>query len=130
MTDSELMSANQDFYARHCDTFDENVEENKHEYNQIFEEFVKIQEEVIEAKLREKYTDEQIQAFYQGLESNLKTYEAKDIETVDYLYSMIDFQKFKVKMCMSKARVMKEKNMQSEGLSSDQIVKMSDINIK
>lgn len=69
-------------------------------------------------------------AFYEGLETNLKAYEAKDKETVDYLYSMVDFQKFKVKMCTSKAIVMKEKNMQSERLSSDQIVKMSDINLK
>lgn len=33
MTDSEFVTANQDFYDRHCETFDENVEENKHEYN-------------------------------------------------------------------------------------------------
>jgi len=41
MTDSDFITANQEFMARHCDSFDANVEENKHEYKDIFEDFLR-----------------------------------------------------------------------------------------
>ena len=103
MTDAEFISANQDFFSRHCEIFDANVEENKHEYKQIFEEFLKIQEDVIEWKLKEKFSEDQVMQFYESLEENIKTYEQKDKETMDFLFEMIDFDKFKARMCNAKA---------------------------
>ena len=58
MTDPDWVTANQEFFAQHCDIFDANVEENKHEYKQIFEEFLKVQEDVIESRLKEKFTED------------------------------------------------------------------------
>ena len=32
MTNSEFVSSSGDFFAKNCEVFDENVDENKHEY--------------------------------------------------------------------------------------------------
>ena len=102
--DPEFNVAIQDFYEKHTDTFDENVEENKHEYKAIYEEYVDITEKVIEARLKEQHgvTDDQIAAFLLSFKDNKKTYEDDNTDTVDALYAMIDFDKFKEKMIQAK----------------------------
>jgi len=42
MTDSDFVTANTEFFGQNCQMFEESVEENKHEYKQIYEEFLKI----------------------------------------------------------------------------------------
>ena len=99
MTNSEFVSSSGDFFAKNCEVFDENVDENKHEYKQIYEEFLKIQEDVIEAKLKEAFSEDQVIEFYGSFEENMKSYEAEDKETVDFMFELIDFDKFKARMC-------------------------------
>ena len=50
-------------------------------------------------KLKENFTEDDIIEFYGSFEDNLKVYEAKDRETLDFLFEMIEFDKFKAKMC-------------------------------
>ena len=131
MTDSEFVSANQDFFERHCEQFDANVEENKHEYKQIYEEFLKVQEDIIEAKLREKFSEDDVLAFYESLQEDIKVYEQKDKETVDFLYEMIDFDKFKAKMCNAKALNLMDRQLAAAKLQNTEMLKSrADFDIK
>jgi len=52
MTDPEFNESLQSFFEKNCHVF-EDIEENKLEYKNIYEEFVNISEKVIEAKLKE-----------------------------------------------------------------------------
>ena len=111
----------QDFYEKHTDTFDENVEENKHEYKAIYEEYVDITEKVIEARLKEQHgvTDDQIAAFLLSFKDNKKTYEDDNTDTVDALYAMIDFDKFKEKMIQAKKGMKNDENKSTNTDTAD-----------
>ena len=54
---------------------------------------------MIEGKLKETYSEDQVIDFYTTFEEKMKDYEKTDKETVDFLFEMIDFDKFKAKMC-------------------------------
>ena len=78
--DSEFVISSDEFFAKNCKLFDENVDENKHEYKQIYEEFLNIQEKVIEGdfeyvsgvKLRKA---RRIKNFKQDLKVNQELYD-------------------------------------------------------
>ena len=90
------------FYMQNSDLFDENEEENKLEYMNIYEEYLKINDDVIQSKLQEKFSEEQCINFISTFKDNLKNYEKEDKDTVDYMFELIDFQKFKQRMCNAK----------------------------
>ena len=46
--------------------------------------------------------------FYSSFDDNMKAYEAVDKETMDFLFELIDFDKFKARMCNNKAMFLKE----------------------
>ena len=72
--EDEFTSAQHAFFEKNKEPF-EDTEENKLEYTQIFEQYVTILEEIIAAKLKEKYSEEQIEGFYLSFKDNLKQYE-------------------------------------------------------
>lgn len=76
----------------------EDEDENKLEYTPIFEAYVKILEDIIEAKLREKHNQGAIDAFYQDFKSNFEAYKSIDDELVQRLFEFTDFNKFKAGM--------------------------------
>ena len=90
-----------DFFEKNKDKF-EDTEENKLEYTNIYTEYVYILEEMIEANLKEKYTNEQIEAFYASFKDNLSNYEKINPEVVDTLFGFIDFEKFKKAILLQK----------------------------
>jgi hypothetical protein len=55
ITTTEFNSATADFFAMHTDKFDETEDENKHEYKQLFEEYVQLADKALDAKLKEDY---------------------------------------------------------------------------
>ena len=57
-------------------------------------------EKLMEAKLKGQYgyTDEDIEIFYKEFQADAKEFEKEDIDTVDILYGMVDFVKFKKSM--------------------------------
>lgn len=81
----------------HASKFDEKEDENKHEYMQLFEEFVSINDKVIDSKLKTDYghSVEEMTAFYGSFEENRAKYEAEDKIAVDNLFTMISFEAFK-----------------------------------
>ena len=57
--DAQVVQANMQFYMQNADIFDENEDENKLEYMTIYEEYLKINDDVIQSKLQEKFSEEQ-----------------------------------------------------------------------
>lgn len=53
-----------DFFQKNVAVFDIDEEENKHEYKQIFEEYIYILESVIDIRLKEMYSESAIEKFY------------------------------------------------------------------
>ena len=102
--DSEFNDASYKFFQLHCKSFEDDVEENKHEYKQIYESYLAITEKVIETKLREKYqlSDDAILDFYSTFADHRKEYEQEDADTVDTLFGMIEFDDFKRRMVEAK----------------------------
>lgn len=122
MTDAQFVHSNTEFYLKNCQLFDESVEENKHEYKDIHEEFIMIQEQVIQSRVQEQFTDEQFQDFIGTLEQHIVAYEAEDKETVDFLFEMTDFNKFKAKMCNQKKDINRDNRnteQMGNGLSAE-----------
>lgn len=88
------MNSQNEFFEQNKDKV-EDTEENKLEYTPIFEAYMLILETVIEVELQKTFSHEDIKAFYQHFKENLGAYEEKNKDTVDTLYSFIDFDKFK-----------------------------------
>ena len=79
--------------------FDEE-DENKHEYKQVYEDYVSIMDRVISARLKNEngFSEAEIEAFLGTFEQNKENYSATNSDTVDTLYSFIDFMHFKKSM--------------------------------
>jgi hypothetical protein len=69
-----------------------------------------ILETIIEAKLKENFTEEEIQAFFGSFEANMKSYEQINEGTVDILFSFIKFELFKEKMLTFKRGIQDSAN--------------------
>ena len=95
------------------DTFDEN-DENKLEYTPIFESYVKIMEDYMDAKMMEKYSLDEIKSFYADFAADPKKYEAIDKPVVEELFSFTDFEGFKKTMLSHKASINKDKTLSGD----------------
>jgi hypothetical protein len=93
------------FFEKNCHIFSEE-EENKLEYTNVYEAYVKLIEQLIEINLKEKYSvsDEDVKAFYETLkqEGAITTYQALNNDTLEILFGFIDFDKFKISMLDAK----------------------------
>jgi len=98
---AEFTKAQDDFFMKNQDKF-EDTEENKLEYTNIYTEYVYILEQMIEMNLKDRYTDDQIESFYETFKDNLQAYEKVNPEVVDSLFGFIDFEKFKKSILLSK----------------------------
>lgn len=76
--DDEFTSVQHAFFEKNKEPFEE-TDENKLEYTQIFEQYVTILEEIIAAKLKEKYTEEQVENFYKSFQENIAKYTIQNI---------------------------------------------------
>ena len=88
-----------EFASKNISIFDEE-EENKHEYKTIYDQYLEIMERLIEAKLVQEFnfTDEEVNDFYTTFQDKKAEYEARNVDTVDALYSFIEFDRFKKEM--------------------------------
>ena len=82
------------FFEKNKETF-EDCEENKLEHTNIFKDYIMILEQIIETKLRETFSDDDIKSFYKSFKDNLPEYEKINVETVDTIFGFTDFDKFK-----------------------------------
>ena len=85
------------FFEKNKDTF-EDCEENKLEHTNIFKEYIMILEQIIETKLREAFSDDDIKGFYTTFKEKLPEYEKINSETVDTIFGFTDFDRFKQSM--------------------------------
>lgn len=85
----------------------------------IYDEFLYSSERVIESRLKSDhgFTQQQVSAFYDALKDNLARFEETNKDTVDMLYSFIDFDKFKAQMLMIKKNL-ETRDAGTEGGSS------------
>ena len=91
-----------EFVFANCAKFDVDAEENKLEYDNIHKEYVHILEQLIEVKLKAKFSDDEVNEFYSSFGENAAEYEKVNSKVVDQLYNFIDFQKFKKTMIEAK----------------------------
>ena len=75
MASSEFVNAQLIFMKANVQIFDEN-DENKLEYTGIYESYVKIMEDIIDANLIESFTKDDIESFYAHFRDNYQSYEA------------------------------------------------------
>jgi len=75
MASSEFVNAQMIFMQANVQIFDEN-DENKLEYNGIYESYVEIMEDIIDANLVEFFTKDDIKSFYAQFRDNYQSYEA------------------------------------------------------
>ena len=89
---------------------------------------------MIEAKLKEAFSEDQVIEFYGSFEENMKVYEAEDKETMDFMFELIDFDKFKARMCGQKASFLAEQRNSEElskmASSEIEIASAADLNIE
>ena len=97
VTSTEFTDACYSFLEKNKHIFDDD-DENKLEYTEVFEAYITILEQCIDAKLYTKFQEEQVNAFYKDFKDNWKLYETEDSEVVETLFGFIDFNKFKKQM--------------------------------
>lgn len=101
LTTPEFAEAQFTFFEKNQETF-EDTDENKLEHSEIFKAYSMILDEIIEVKLLEKFSEEQVKTFYASFAANLSKYENINKDTVDNLFGFQDFDAFKKKMLMYK----------------------------
>ena len=78
----------------------EDVDENKLEYQQVYEDYCAIMDKCIEAKLKDEhnFSEDAIKQFMETFKDNKQAYEQANSDTFDTLYGFIDFEQFKQMM--------------------------------
>ena len=99
ITSEDFKLSDKAFIEQNFHVFDVD-EENKHEYKTIYDQYLEIMERLIEAKLVQEFnfTDEEVNDFYTTFQDKKAEYEARNVDTVDALYSFIEFDRFKKEM--------------------------------
>ncbi len=101
VVNQEFLQQQNAFYEKVMDVFElpshGGEAENKIEYTNCYEEFVYIVEQQIDAKLKEKFTPDEVEHFYLSFKDpeTVKQYEQIDKPVVNQLFTFIDFEKFK-----------------------------------
>lgn len=94
MVQPDFSDARFTFFEKNKDTF-EDCEENKLEHTNIFKDYIMILEQIIETKLKESFSEDDINTFYKSFKDNLTHYESINSEVVDTIFGFTDFEKFK-----------------------------------
>jgi hypothetical protein len=92
----EFQKDQQGFFDQYSHQFDPK-EENKLEYTPIYERYFEIVDKLIEARLIETYnhTREEVKQFYADFKANMSEFEKEDKDTMNILFNLVDFVKFK-----------------------------------
>ena len=101
----EFITAQEEFFVQHVDKFSYDKEENQLEHTTVHEGYIYILEKIIDIKLKEQYTQAEINAFYKSFKKNFSTFQSKNAQVVSTLNDFIDFQKFKETMIEWKKKI-------------------------
>jgi hypothetical protein len=96
---SEFNVDSNNFFERNYGIFDDQ-DDFKHEYKQMYEDYFSIIDKTICARLKQfyRYSESDIEEFFNNFELNKEAYEANNSDTFDVLYPIIDFKYFKKSM--------------------------------
>lgn len=127
--DQQFTAAQAEFLEANYKPFDD-TDENKLEYTEIHGSFMYILEEIIETQLKNKFSEIEIEQFYQDFKTNIKVYQDHNQDVYDVLLSFIDFNKFKQSMIDFKKTIEADQNAlnQTEGSSNSGSTTVSDPN--
>ena len=75
VTNQDFQKSQFEFFEKHAKTFDVD-DENKLEYTNIFQEYCHCFDEIIDAKLKEHFEQDQVDDFYKGFKANQELYKA------------------------------------------------------
>ena len=75
VTSDSFQTSQAEFFEKHKDQFTDD-EENRLEYKEIYENYVFIVDQVIDTKLQGKFSEEEVEAFYEGFAAKYKSYES------------------------------------------------------
>ena len=101
VADPEFNEGQMNFFNKNCSAFSAD-EENKHEYKEIHEEYIKLLEIAIEVQIKEKFTEEEMEIFYLDFKENFNNYKAINEDAFSIMIASVDFQQFKEQMLKSK----------------------------
>ena len=76
VTQADFTEGQMDFFRKNCQVFEDN-EENKHEYKELHEEYIVLCETAIDAVIKSKFSEEEIQSFYTDFAENYQNYKGK-----------------------------------------------------
>ena len=119
VTQADFTEGQMDFFRKNCQVFEDN-EENKHEYKELHEEYIVLCETAIDAVIKSKFSEEEIQSFYTDFAENYQNYKGKSDDAFQIMNALIDFQKFKIQMLEYK------KGVKDEGVNEQQKLEMAD----
>ena len=94
---AEFQKAQSEYMELHKHRFTSD-EENKLEYTTVHEGYVFILENIIDVKLKERFSDDQVKAFYAHMLTNYAMYKALNPQKMDDLMDFLDFNVFKKTM--------------------------------
>ena len=107
ITSEEFTTGQMDFHMKKCTEFSEE-EENKHEYANIFEEYVKLVDGALDSELQKKHSEQDLEDFYKTFKDNYAEYKEINYDAVEILKNSIDFETFKQTMLRFKKGVINE----------------------
>ena len=99
---SDFQSTCDLFFESNCHKFTDD-EENKLEYTQVHEAYIEILDKIIEGNILSKFSEDQVDNFYETFKDNIQTYNQESPRAVEILYSFIDFESFKKDILKFKA---------------------------
>ena len=97
VTDASFSNAQMEFYKTYCKEFNDE-DENQLKHTEIYQSYMKILDELIDAQLVKSFTEEQSGAFYQTFKDNQANYKAINESVYETLFAFVSFEQFKKEM--------------------------------
>ena len=91
-----------EFFKSYCKEFN-NEDENQLKHTEIYQSYMKILDELIDAKLVESFSNEQNDGFYKSFKDNQAAYKEINEAVYETLFGFVSFEQFKKEMLEVKA---------------------------
>ena len=98
VVDPKFIEAQNTFLESNMSLFDEKADENKLEYTSVFASYIHILDELIDSRLRESFSEDQIESFYENYAKKQSVYKGKNKSVHETLFAFVDFTKFRDQM--------------------------------
>jgi len=86
-----------EFFKSYCREFNDE-DENQLKHTEIYQSYMKILDEMIDAKLVQSFNDMQTEVFYKSFKDNQAAYKEINNEVYETLFGFVSFDAFKKEM--------------------------------